>query len=236
MLNLHCAGELGMFLMSTQAPSNNSNPNLFGNDEIVDQSFDSLLTNINPCVYYNNPQSIPNRTSSSNDLLIVHVNIRSLTKSFEDLSHFLSQFSVPPDVICITETRLKNASFVNISIPGYEFFFVNSFSLAGGVGVYVSSTIGFSVIVKNVINAGCENIWLSINCNQTTKKTVMATIYRHPSSDTQLFIQELNNKLLELNLSNSNLFLVGDFNINISPINRSTDAQNYLDMLLSSAI
>ena len=235
MLNLHCAGELSMFLMSTQAPSSNSNPNLFGNDEIVDQSFDSLLTNINPCVYYNNPQSIPNRTPSSNDLLIVHVNIRSLTKNFDDLSHFLSQFSVPPDVICITETRLKNASFVNISIPGYEFVFANSFSSAGGVGVYVSSTIGFSVIAKNVINAGCEDIWVSINCNQTTKKTVMATIYRHPSSDTQLFIQELNNKLLELNLSNANLFLVGDFNINISPINRSTDAQNYLDMLLSSA-
>ena len=184
MLNLHCAGELGMFLMSTQAPSSNSNPNLFGNDEIVDQSFDSLLTNINPCVYYNNPQSIPNRTPSSSDLLIVHINIRSLTKNFDNLSHFLSQFSVPPDVICITETRLKNASSVNISIPGYEFVFANSFSSAGGVGVYVSSTFGFSVIATNVINAGCEDIWLSINCNQTTKKNchvyyLLSSFLRH---------------------------------------------------------
>ena len=145
MLNLHCAGELGTFLMSTQAPSSNSNSNLFGNDEIVDQSFDSLLTNIDPCVYYNYPQSIPNRTPSSNDLLIVHVNIRSLTKNFDDLSHFLSQFSVPPDVICITETRLKNASFVNIFIPGYEFVFADSFSSAGGVGVASSSFGGASL-------------------------------------------------------------------------------------------
>ena len=60
-------------------------------------------------------------------------------------------------------------------------------------------------------------------------------MYRHPSSDPKLFIEELNNKLLQLNLSNSNLFLVGDFNINISPTNHSIHAQNYLEMLLSSA-
>ena len=74
-----------------------------------------------------------------------------------------------------------------------------------------------------------------IELQTSCKKIVMAAIYRHPSSDPQLFIQELDDKLLELNLSNSNLFLRGDFNINISPTNRSTDAQNYLDMLLSNA-
>ena len=74
-----------------------------------------------------------------------------------------------------------------------------------------------------------------IKLQTSCKKNVIAAIYCHPSSDPQLFIQELNDKLFEFNLSNSNLFLLGDFNINISPTNRSTDAQNYLDMLLSDA-
>ena len=74
-----------------------------------------------------------------------------------------------------------------------------------------------------------------IKLQTSCKNIVIAAIYRHASSDPQLFIQELNDKLLELNSSNSNLFLLGEFNINISPINRSTDAQRHLDMLLSNA-
>ena len=92
----------------------------------------------------------------------------------------------------------------------------------------------FIVIAENMINADCEDIWVSLNCSHTVKRITIATIYRHLSSDSQLFIEELNNKLLELNLSNSNLFLVGDFNINVSPTNHSIYAQNYLEMLLSS--
>ena len=80
MLNIHSACNLSKFLSSGQAPSTNSSPNLFSNDDTADQSFDSIFTNINPCAYYNNSQSIPNRTPTSNDLLLVHVNIRSLTK------------------------------------------------------------------------------------------------------------------------------------------------------------
>ena len=158
------------FLSSGQAPSSNFSPNWFSNDNTADQSFDSIFTYVNPCAYYNNPQFIPNRTPTPNDLLLVHVNIRSLNKNFDDLCHFLSQFSVPPDAIRITETRLKNYFFLNISIPGYKFVFANSLSSAGGVGIYGSNTIDFIVIAENTINADCKDIWVSLNCNHTAKR------------------------------------------------------------------
>ena len=88
MLNIHDAGELSKFLFSGQAPSTNSNPNFLNSSNPCDQSFDSLFANINPCTYYDDPDSIPNKTPSSNELLFVHVNIRSLNKNFDDLSQF----------------------------------------------------------------------------------------------------------------------------------------------------
>ena len=141
MLNIHDAGELSKFLFSGQASSTNSNSYVLNSNNTFDQSFDSLFANINPCTYYDDSDSIPNQTPSSNELIFVHANNRSLNKNFDDLSHFLAQFSVSPDVICITKTPLKDTSFVNIFIPGYEFVFVNSLSAAGGVGVYVSIII-----------------------------------------------------------------------------------------------
>lgn len=42
-----------------------------------------------------------------------------------------------PDVIAISETKLKENNLTNISIPGYEFLNTNSKTSAGGVGLYL---------------------------------------------------------------------------------------------------
>ena len=68
----------------------------------------------------------------------------------------------------------------------------------------MSNTTDFNVVAENVINADCEDVWVSLNCNHTAKRIAIATNYRHPSSDPKLFIKEVNN-----NLSSANLFLVG---------------------------
>ena len=48
-----------------------------------------------------------------------------LLKNFDNLTHFISHFSVTPDIICISETRLKT-NFPNLSLPGYEVISANS--------------------------------------------------------------------------------------------------------------
>ena len=93
-LNIHGAGELSKFLFSSQAPSANSNPYFLSSSNTCDQTFDSLFTNINPCIYYGDLDSIPKETPSATELSFVHVDIRSLNENFDDLSHFLLQFSV----------------------------------------------------------------------------------------------------------------------------------------------
>ena len=198
-----------------------------------DPSVNPILANTEPCSYYNQPSSI--HSYKTKDLLIVHINIRSILKNFGNLSHFLSQFSTSPDIICLTETRLNKNPLIYINIPGYQFVYANSTSLYG-VGICVSSQIDFDMSAKNKLDVNCEDLWISLNGKKIHKKIIIATIYRHLSSDAKPFMEALNSTLLEPKILNSTIFLLGDFSINISQSCRSSTAQNYLDMLSSHAL
>ena len=102
--------------------------------------------------------------------------------------------------------------------------------------MYVSSKLIFEVIAENTLDANCEDIWVCVKNIKISKKILVASIYRHPSSDTALFVESLNNKIADLDVLNYNAYLLGDFNINISMNRRSSYAQNYLDMLASNSM
>ena len=38
----------------------------------------------------------------------------------------------------------------------------------------MSNTIDFNVIAENMINADCEDIWVSLNCDHTAKRIAIA--------------------------------------------------------------
>jgi len=46
-----------------------------------------------------------------------------------------------PDVICISETKLKENKHDLIDISGYNFLFNNSTTNAGGVGLYIKAEL-----------------------------------------------------------------------------------------------
>ena len=133
-----------------------------------DLSFDDAFNQVKSCSYYDTLSLIPRL--KSNELFLLHINIRSLQKNFDDLVNLISQFTVLPDIICITETRLKNNPLINISIPGYDFVKANTSSFAGGVGMYVSSKLNFEVIAENTLDANCEDIWVCVKNIKTSKK------------------------------------------------------------------
>ena len=66
-------------------------------------------------------------------------------------------------VIGFTETRIRNAHFTsNPSIPGYNFEFVATPLLAGGVGMYIDSDLINTVIQKNS-NEASQALWIEIH-------------------------------------------------------------------------
>ena len=76
--------------------------------------YNSLTYNINTCRYVetNNPFPISTQNKS---LFLLHVNIRSIYKNLNCLNHELLQsFPYLPDVICLSETKIKHSILTNL--------------------------------------------------------------------------------------------------------------------------
>ena len=71
----------------------------------------------------------------------MHVNIRSLHKNFNLLYEFIQSLQFVPQIICITETRIKNQPQINVPIPNYGFAHANSKSNAGGFAKHIHKNI-----------------------------------------------------------------------------------------------
>ena len=111
--------------------------------------------------------------------MILHVNIRSLHKNFETLNHeLIHSFDYHPDVICLTETKLKDAPLTNVFLIDYEHIIhANSVANAIEVGVYVSSKFFSFAIEKNDLLLNCENIWLQINNTITDDTFILGILH-----------------------------------------------------------
>ena len=88
---------------------------------ISDNMYSYVTQDFSSCKYYN-ANTITTLSVSPKDLLILHINIRSLNKNMDDLLDLLIEIRTRPSIICLTETRLKHDSLVNIEIQGYKFF------------------------------------------------------------------------------------------------------------------
>ena len=161
--------------------------------------------------------------------------MRSLQKNFDNLYHFLSTFPTKPDVICISETKIKDKPLLNISIPGYIFLHVNSSTNAGGVGICIIDTLQYEEITLQTEFFGCENLWVRIKSTISSTHYIIGTIYRHPTSNMKDFSDYLNNSISELNDTKSYYFILGDININTSSQSNNI-VTNYLNMLDSNSV
>ena len=161
------------------------------------------------------------KVNRNDSIFILHLNISSLHKHFDELYELCVSLCYKPDILCATETRLADVSLINISIPGYNFFHCNSPTMVGGVGVYLKQNIKVERTNKFIFNInGVEEIWFEFaGTNSLEKhKRIFGCNYRHPSQkDSQEFLTNLNNCLANLNLADKQKqhYMIGDMNINI---------------------
>ena len=84
-------------------------------------NFDS--SNFAPCCKLDLNQINTSNIDFTNLLKILPFNISSLQKHFDELTEFLNDIGNSPEIICVTEVRIKDSSQMNINIP----FFSNEY-------------------------------------------------------------------------------------------------------------
>ena len=89
---------------------------------------------------------------SKHDFSLLNINIRSLSKNFENFKLLLENLRFPFKIICITETWYQGDIETNskFSIPGYKIIHQpranSSHSQGGGVCIFVHDSLNFKTL------------------------------------------------------------------------------------------
>ena len=138
------------------------------------------------------------------------------------------------DIIALTETSLKNNENFksNIDIEGYETYCTPSYSSKGGTAIYVNKK--FNNIERKdlkALNEDYESVWVEIK--NKFSKNVTGCIYRHPRYNFKEIMCYLENCLTKLTKENKEIYLCGDFNIDLLKIDNNQNYQQFYNMLCS---
>ena len=177
------------------------------------------------CSFFNKQQSYEYNINDFNTInkpdmfSIIHTNIRSLSKNFDNLVIFLKLLNRNLSCIGRSETWLSDISPIDtFSIPNYYFLCKSRTSRrGGGVGIYVNKTYNYkertdlSIFYDGIF----ESIFVEIETNNF-EKTLIGVIYRPPEySNIDLFNEYIQIILHKLSKTKIPTFILGDFNIDM---------------------
>ena len=185
------------------------------------------------CSYYN-VQGIQ-KLKIDRNLNIFHTNINGLETKMDNLHEFLSSTASKMDIVAITETSQKNEEhFIsNTDIDGYVNYSTSSNLCKGGTALYIKDKYdSFEITDLKIQNDNFESTWVEV-VNKLSKNIVVASIYRHPRYNLTEFTSYLETCLNKLIKEKKEIYLCGDFNIDLLLIENNSKYQQFYDMLCS---
>ena len=201
---------------------------------MCDQVFNSITSNIADCDYLDFYDNSLNFWNGNDSLILVHLNIRSLHKNFDDLHEFVSLLPFKPVVICLSESRI-NQPLKNIQLQGHNFSMLNLVK-SRGVTVYLSLKFNFTQL-KSFQLYGMESTWLKIWNNNSTKTILIGSIYWHPTEDSNKFLDDFSDCMEKLADEKKMFYIISDINIDINRTNQnSPQADRYMQVITSNGV
>ena len=177
------------------------------------------------------PTEFNSQYAFNSEFSMIHFNARSLSKNFEDISLFLSSLKHSFTVIAISETWISNAPVFPFNLPGYKFIHSDRISgRGGGVGLFIKNDILFQIrtdisfVSENDSNF-CE--YLFIDFMSDNSKYTIGVIYRKPDLHVDDFIEFYTNTLRKITAEQRNVFIAGDFNIDLLKCIENLDANKF---------
>ena len=152
------------------------------------------------------------------DFSIFHVNIRSLSKHFDELHSLLHASKISFDIIGITESKQSvNKDFLtNVKINDYQLHTQPSKSSCGGIAMYLKKSLDHLVSSNlNALEDEYETLWVEVNTGPKSKNIICCCAYWHPDTDTSKFIDYMESTFSKIENKNRIICVIGHFNLNL---------------------
>ena len=130
--------------------------------------------------------------------------MRGLVKNWDSLK----QINTENYEVLIFNEIWQIRNFEHINIPGFKIanIYQREQQKGGGVIIYVKDNIKAETVESPTITGIIETTAVNLNNN------ILTAIYRPPSGNKQLFVENLTDWITSL--GNKNIFIAGDFNLN----------------------
>ena len=142
-----------------------------------------------------------------------------MPKNFDTMRHFLYELNHSFTILSITESWLKQYNRHTYNLKGYNHVSkIREDRAGGGVSLFIKENIKFDLKEDIVVNLpGVDSIAIEIQkeilCSTTD--VVILSIYRPPNINPKVFIEKLTDLLQHLHSLKKDVFVLGDFNINM---------------------
>ena len=141
---------------------------------------------------------------------ILHVDVRSSKCNNDELKELLSHFKTSPDIIIVSETKLKANEKCQVIVEGYNFIHEGTNTNADGVGIFIKDYISYSLCNNLRIDIrDCEGIWIKLN-HKYLNNCIVRAIYRHPYQIMKQFQEKLENTVEYFNYNKNTYYVAGD--------------------------
>ena len=175
----------------------------------------------------------------SKQLFLFHINTCSLNKNSDDLQHLLKCTNKVFDIVAVSETRImkKTSLTSNISLNNYSFECTPTESTAGGTLLYIANHLSYkSCNDLNLYKTNqLESTFIEI-LNSKKSNIFVGCLYKHPVMDNTDFNKNYLNPILDkISKENKQVFLLGDFNIDLLNYNDHQPTNEFLDSLASNS-
>lgn len=182
----------------------------------VDTDPDLQFFNDEPdCRYYNDSTFREKFGSESNSLRIMHLNIRSANKNFDELLLYLQIIAVEIHVIVLTETWLNDSSDW-FEVPGFvAHHSIRAGRRGGGVSILVKSYLESQLVEKfTLVRDLFEICTVCVTVNHSKHNII--GVYRPPNASLVQFNENFFNVKNDNDINRNFAIVLGDFNVDIS--------------------
>ena len=150
------------------------------------------------------------------------------------MQHLLKCTNKVFNIVAFSETRIvkKTSLAANINLNNYSFEFVPTESTAGGTILYIANHLSYkSRKERNLYKANqLESTFIEI-INFIKSNIIIGCLYKHLYK----LLQNLNPLFDKLSKENKQLFLLGDFSINLLNYNDHEPTNEFLDTFVSNS-
>ena len=171
----------------------------------------------NICILYSKAMNTSYYVQVMNLWRLCHINIRSMKANLTSFEICLQNLEFQFSVIGITETWLSDSNSDLYTIDGYNFIETHRTERSGGgVGIFLRSNILYQRRPDITLNNGLsEYIFIEIDKDLFNKNRniIIGVIYRPPNTDLELFNDDINELLDNLEREHKYCYLIGDYNI-----------------------